>query len=213
MPDSDFSQSRASMVKDQISKRGINDPTVLEAFGSIPRHLFVPKNKIDSAYSDGPLAIGYDQTISQPYIAALMTEILQLKPGLSALEIGTGSGYQAAILAYLGIKVYTIERIKNLGQKASDRFKALGYDIKVKISDGTLGWPEYAPYDRIIITAAAWSVPDALMDQLKAGGGIVAPLGGRMHQNLTILDKTSDNRIKEKKVCGCVFVPLIGEGV
>ena len=213
MPDSDFSQSRASMVKDQISKRGINDPTVLEAFGSIPRHLFVPKNKIDSAYSDGPLAIGYDQTISQPYIAALMTEILQLKPGLSALEIGTGSGYQAAILAYLGIKVYTIERIKNLGQKASDRFKALGYDIKVKISDGTLGWPEYAPYDRIIITAAAWSVPDALMDQLKAGGRIVAPLGGRMHQNLTILDKTSDNRIKEKKVCGCVFVPLIGEGV
>lgn len=211
MNEPDFKALREKMVSEQILKRGIDTPKILEAFNTIPRHLFVPPDQKKFAYSDCPLSIGKGQTISQPYMVALMTQVLEVSPGMHVLEVGTGSGYQAAILFFLGAIVYSIERIPALAKRAKSLFDSLGYKIEIKVGDGTLGWPEYAPYDRIIVAAASLYTPPPLIEQLNIGGRVVIPLGQRFHQNLVVLHKLSKDRVKEENICGCVFVPLIGE--
>lgn len=166
------------MVEQQIEKRGVKDPLVLKAMREVPRHEFVPENLQNQAYDGTPLPIGYGQTISQPYIVALMTENLQIVPGCKVLEVGTGSGYQAAILARMGCQVYTIEIIKDLAEKAEEKLKELSYDnVIVKQGDGYLGWEEEAPFDRIIVTCAVDHLPPPLLSQLKEGGKMVIPVG------------------------------------
>lgn len=207
----DFERLREEMVSEQILKRGITDEKILEAFRNIPRHLFVPENQRNFAYQDHPLPIGEGQTISQPYIVALMSWLLELQPFQKVLEIGTGSGYQTAILAYLGAEVYSVERIAILAEKAQRLLGQLGFkNIKIKIGDGTLGWKEYSPYDRIIVTAASPSILESWKKQLKVGGKIVLPLDEGGYQKLVVVDKVSDTEFKERKICDCIFVPLIG---
>jgi protein-L-isoaspartate(D-aspartate) O-methyltransferase len=211
MKESDFEYLRQQMVINQIFKRQIDDPEILEAFRQVKRQLFVPEEQRKAAYDDCPLPIGQNQTISQPYIVALMTKILDISPGMSVLEVGTGSGYQAAILSVLGAKVYGVERIPSLAKKAKELLDSLGYKIEIRTGDGTLGWPEYAPYDRIIVAAASPKIPQTLIEQLKIAGKLVIPLEGRFHQDLTLVDKVSKSNIKTKVISGCVFVPLIGK--
>ncbi len=207
----DYSGLKKQMVDEQIAGRGIKDRRVLAAFYKVPRHKFVPPDKIDSAYGDFPVPIGAGQTISQPYIVALMTELLDLKGSEKVLEIGAGSGYQAAILAGLAREVYTIERVPALAIKTGGIFKELGYNnIKLKTGDGTLGWPEEAPFDRVIITAASPVVPQPLGEQLKENGKLVLPLGESFSQILTLVEKES-GELHYKDICGCVFVPLVGK--
>lgn len=199
------------MVQEQLIPRGISNPKALDAFYKVERHKFVPKDLISSAYADFPLAIGENQTISQPYIVALMTECLDLTGKERILEIGTGSGYQTAILAGLAQQVYSIERIDNLAQKAKDLLESLGYsNIEIMRGDGTLGWPEAAPFDRIIITAATSHIPEPLIEQLKERGKLIIPLGGSFSQALTLAEK-ENNQLKLRKICDCVFVPLVGK--
>ncbi len=206
----DFKKMREDMVRYQIEMRGILDPRVLDAMRSVERHLFVPKEYLDEAYNDHPLPIGHGQTISQPYIVALMTEALELKGDEKVLEIGTGSGYQTAILAQLAKEVYSIERIPELYEKAREKLNQLGYkNIKLKLFDGTLGWDEYQPYDAILVTAGAPSVPQPLLDQLKEGGRLVIPVGERHEQELIKIIKQKDTQIRES-LGGCRFVDLIG---
>ncbi|MFA5156413.1 MAG: protein-L-isoaspartate(D-aspartate) O-methyltransferase [Candidatus Omnitrophota bacterium] len=207
----DYTVSRKQMVDEQIISRGISDPRVISAFYKVPRHKFVPQGSIDSAYGDFPVPIGEGQTISQPYIVALMTEKLDLTGSKKILEIGTGSGYQTAILAELAKEVYTIERIPALADKAIALFNESGYgNIKVKTGDGTLGWPEQAPFDRIIITAATPAMPFPLIEQLKDGGRAVLPLGENFSQVLTVAEK-KHGQLQYKDICGCMFVPLVGK--
>jgi len=206
-----FVASREEMVSRQIRSRGINDGRILEAFRNIPRHVFVPDQQKRFAYNDCPLPIGNEQTISQPYMVALMTLHLDIEAETSVLEIGTGSGYQAAILAFLGARVYTMERFPSLAGQAKKVLDSLGMKVQAKEGDGTLGWPEHAPYDRIIVTAGFSLIPPRLIEQLRAGGRMVIPIGERFHQDLTIVDKISQDEIKEERVCGCIFVPLVGE--
>ncbi len=206
----DFEFEREKMVQKQLAERGIKDQAVLNAFLKIPRHKFIPEDGKDSAYEDFPLPIGLGQTISQPYIVALMTQYLQLKPGEKVLEIGTGSGYQAAILRELGAEVYTVERLKPLYQQAKEVLSKLGYDIQMKLGDGTEGWPEFSPFDKVIITAAVYKVPKPVSEQVSLGGIIVLPRGGLVSQTLTVLKKTSRG-FSEEQICGCVFVPLVGK--
>jgi protein-L-isoaspartate(D-aspartate) O-methyltransferase len=205
-----FDKLRENMVYNQIIRRGITDDKLLNAFREVPRHLFVPLFKRSFAYEDYPISIGEGQTISQPYIVALMTQLCEITKGEKVLEIGTGSGYQAAIIAYLGGEVYTIERIASLAKKAKETLYSLNFKVKIKVGDGSLGWPEYAPYDKIMVTAASPSVSPCWQEQLKIGGRIVLPLGEGMHQDLTVVEKISHSELKKKTVCGCVFVPLIG---
>lgn len=207
-----FREERERMVKEQIKARGIDDPRLLSAMGKVPRHLFVPPEYRDSAYEDRPLPIGYGQTISQPYIVALMTHHLQLKPTDRVLEIGTGSGYQAAVLAELVKEVYTIEIIPELAREASERLKELGYEnVHVKCGDGFFGWPEHAPFDAIIITCAAPEVPPRLVDQLREGGRMILPLGADpFYQTLTLITKR-DGKLEKRRITGVVFVPMTGE--
>ncbi len=211
MDEDAFTSLREEMVSGQILSRRINDTRILKAFKSIPRHIFVPDAQKRFAYSDSPLPIGSNQTISQPYMVALMTQYLNLKPKMRVLEIGCGSGYQAAILAFLEAQVYTMERLASLAKEAKKVLESLKLSVKIKVGDGTLGWSEHAPYDRIIVTAAASQTPAALIEQLKVGGRIVIPLGERSHQDLTVIDRVSQNKISEQEVCGCRFVPLVGE--
>ena len=199
------------MVTEQIIRRGISDRNVVSAFKNIPRELFVPDNQRNFAYDDRPLSIGKGQTISQPYIAALMTSVLYLEKNNKVLEIGTGSGYQSAILSYLGAELYTVERIPELAEKAATVLNYLGFNVNIKIGDGTLGWHDYSPYDRIIVTAASEILPAPLIGQLKAGGRIVAPVGGKWQQELIIFEKINEGLLKKTFVCGCVFVPLVGK--
>jgi protein-L-isoaspartate(D-aspartate) O-methyltransferase len=207
----DFLILRKRMVQEQLIPRGIADEGVLEAFRKVERHKFVPGELASSAYADYPVPIGQGQTISQPYIVALMTEYLKLSGKEKVLEIGTGSGYQAAILAELAKEVFSIERLAGLAEKAGSLVDSLGYkNIRIKIDDGTLGWPEEAPFDRIIITAACPKVPLPLIEQLKEGGRLIAPVGESFSQVLRLIEK-KEGRINEEPICGCVFVPLIGK--
>lgn len=199
------------MVDEQIISRGIHNKRVLDAFYKIERHKFIPPELIKIAYSDFPLPIGENQTISQPYIVSLMTEYLDLTGSEKVLEIGTGSGYQTAILAELAKEIYSIERFESLAQKAQHLFKELNYtNIKIKTGDGTLGWLDAAPFDRIIITAASPYVPLPLGEQLKEGGKLILPLGENCSQVLTLAEK-KQNKFIYRDICGCTFVPLIGK--
>ena len=187
----DWDAARRRMVDEQLRARDISSPRVLEAMLAVPRHLFVPESLRDEAYRDSPLPIGHDQTISQPYIVAFMTQALDVRPEHRVLEVGTGSGYQAAVLAALAKEVYTIEIVAPLAKQARERLPALGYrNVEVRTGNGYLGWPEHAPYDRVMVTAAPDHVPDALLKQLKIGGLMAIPVGTAI-QELRILRRTA----------------------
>ncbi|MFH1655430.1 MAG: protein-L-isoaspartate(D-aspartate) O-methyltransferase [Candidatus Omnitrophota bacterium] len=202
---------REDMVQSQLVARDIQDKKVLEVFRKVQRHKFVSEDMQLSAYADHPLPIGADQTISQPYMVALMTQLLNLKPEDRVLEIGTGSGYQAAILAELAKEVYSVERISSLAEIAEKVIKELGYkNVKIKVDDGSLGWEESSPFDAIIVTAASPEIPEALINQLAEKGRLVMPVGGGFGQTLVLVEKIK-GKIITKNICGCVFVPLIGK--
>ncbi|MDH4161668.1 MAG: protein-L-isoaspartate(D-aspartate) O-methyltransferase [Nitrospirota bacterium] len=206
----DFDKERRLMVEEQLIPRGIRNPRVLDAMRKVQRHEFMPEALRLQAYGDHAMPIGEGQTISQPYIVALMTELLGLKGPERVLEIGTGSGYQAAVLAELCQKVYTVERVKTLADKARQNLDRLGYrNVAMKVFDGTYGWKDMAPFDAIIVTAASPSVPQPLVEQLKEGGVLVVPVGERMSQELLSIVKTSTG-IRTERSIPCVFVPLIG---
>ncbi|MCM8762240.1 MAG: protein-L-isoaspartate(D-aspartate) O-methyltransferase [Candidatus Omnitrophica bacterium] len=207
----DFARVRKLMVENQLISRGIRNKKVIDVFLKIPREKFVPEHLKEYAYEDGPLSIGKGQTISQPYIVALMTEALDVKGGEKVLEVGTGSGYQSAILAEMGCEVYSIERIPELARTAKKVLEGLGYNVKIKVGDGTLGWDEFSPYDRIVVTAAGPEIPPSLYNQLKDGGIIIMPVGDRYFQDL-ILVKKIGTRMERRSFGGCQFVPLIGTG-
>ena len=202
---------REEMVKSQIESRGVTDRNVLAAMRSIPRHRFVSEAFADQAYDDHPLPIGEQQTISQPYIVAEMTQALALTPEDRVLELGTGSGYQAAILSRIAYRVYTIERIHNLYLKARKLFDRLGYhNIVTRYADGTLGWQEESPFDAIIVTAGAPEVPQSLLNQLTVGGRMVLPVGNQYSQELIKLVR-DEQGVHQTKLGGCRFVKLVGE--
>ena len=199
-----------AMVDDQIVARGVRDPRVLSALRKVPRHRFVPDARRDEAYEDTPLSIGHGQTISQPYIVAAMTELLNVSDGDKVLEIGTGSGYQAAVLAELGAKVYSIEIISSLAERADAILQDLGYgNVHVRVGDGFLGWPEHAPFDAIIVTAAPSEVPQPLIDQLAPGGRLVIPVGGD-RQVLKLIQRAKTGELSRRTVFGVRFVPMTG---
>jgi protein-L-isoaspartate(D-aspartate) O-methyltransferase len=207
----DYRLARERMVKNQLIPRGIADENVLRAMGKIQRHLFVEEALVGEAYNDHPLPIGHKQTISQPYIVALMTEALELTGKEKVLEIGTGSGYQTAILAELSDRVYTIERIEPLIERSKNLLQSLGYrNIFFKAYDGTLGWEDFAPFDAIMVAAGAPKVPDPLRKQLADGGRMIIPIGNKYSQDLIKVTRTKD-RFAEKNLGGCRFVDLIGE--
>jgi protein-L-isoaspartate(D-aspartate) O-methyltransferase len=206
----DFTIARKRMVKNQLAPRGIKDERVLQVMGKIPRHLFIEETLAGEAYNDHPVPIGEKQTISQPYIVALMTEALELEGNENTLEIGTGSGYQTAILAELSSKVYTIERIKSLLVKARKILAQLGYNnILFNAFDGTMGWSEYAPFDAIMVTAGAPSPPKPLIDQLADNGRMIIPVGDRYTQELIKIVRKGKS-LEQKSLGGCRFVNLIG---
>ncbi len=210
-PSDSLASLREEMVRRQIEARGIRAPKLLEVLRRIPRHEFVPGLFGRAAYEDHPLPIGAGQTISQPYMVALMTERLELTGKERVLEIGTGSGYQTAILSSLAAKVYTVERVSELARRAEEIFSRLGYsNIEVQVGDGTRGWEEHSPYDGIIVTAGAPVVPPPLLEELSEGGRLVIPVGGGYSQSLAIF-RREGGRITRRDECGCVFVPLIGE--
>jgi protein-L-isoaspartate(D-aspartate) O-methyltransferase len=240
LEDKDFTLHRHRMVENQLRARGITDDRVLAAMERVPRHLFVPVAERRSAYDDGPLPIGLGQTISQPYMVARMTQLLRLAPDSRVLEIGTGSGYQAAVLAELAAAVWTVERHPDLARRAEQLLVKLGYaNVRVIAGDGTLGFPEAAPYDGIMVTAAAPYVPEALRTQLGPDGRMVIPVTAGYSQDLRLIERLPDSvspalsvadtsaatsagptvdgaevpepRYRETSVLGCVFVPLIGE--
>jgi protein-L-isoaspartate(D-aspartate) O-methyltransferase len=202
---------RQQMVKEQIEKRGIKDARVLEAMRKVKRHVFVPEAYRDLAYSDRPLPIGNDQTISQPYIVALMTDYLNLKKGDKVLEVGTGSGYQAAVLAEITPEVYSIEIIPELAENARSVLRDQGYNqVNIKIGDGYKGWKEHAPYDGIIVTASPSDVPPPLKAQLAEGGRLIIPVGGAVFQKLILLEK-QNGKIERKEISGVRFVPMVDD--
>ncbi len=209
--DSNYKQKREEMVSMQIMRRGVSDERVLNAMRTVERHLFVPEHQMPFAYEDYPLPIGYNQTISQPYIVALMTELLKLEGNDTVLEVGTGSGYQAAVLAEIGCKVYTIEIVPELAESARINLEKRGYiNIKVKAGDGYKGWEEYAPFDAIIITAAAEEVPPPLIEQLREGGRMVVPVDVDFgYQMLKVISKGENGNIHEKDTIPVRFVPLV----
>ncbi|MFC1647985.1 protein-L-isoaspartate(D-aspartate) O-methyltransferase [Nanoarchaeota archaeon] len=198
------------MVEKQLKKRGISDERVLDAMKKVPRHEFVPKEQKSEAYFDNPVPIGQGQTISQPYMVAVMTELLELKGDEKVLEIGTGSGYQAAILAELAGEVISIERISELAAQAKSTLKELGYDVNVVVGDGTKGYEQEAPYDAIIVTAGAPRIPEALIQQLKDGGRLIIPVGDRSQQDLVRVVRKGNEFIEDYHTA-CRFVPLVGE--
>jgi protein-L-isoaspartate(D-aspartate) O-methyltransferase len=200
-----------ALIDRELRPDGITDERVLDALYKVRREKFIPETMRDRAYDNYPLPIGENQTISQPYIVAHMTQALDLKPEDKVLEIGTGSGYQAAILAELAGVVYSVERLDSLALKARTNLYSQGYrNIILVVGDGTKGLPEYAPYDKIIVTAAAPRVPDALLEQLKNGGKLVIPVGGKFVQDLQLVEKALNGRIVKRSLGGCRFVPLIG---
>jgi protein-L-isoaspartate(D-aspartate) O-methyltransferase len=203
-------RARERMVKEQIEARGVKDPLTLAAMRKVERHRFVPEASVESAYADHPLPIGHGQTISQPYIVAFMTEALGLQGGERVLEVGTGSGYQAAVLAEIAARVYTIEIVEPLATEARERLAALGYrNVEVRSGDGYRGWPEAAPFDAIIVTAAAPRIPEPLTDQLADGGRLVIPVGDEF-QELVVVTRRGTG-LEERRVLPVRFVPMTGE--
>lgn len=206
-----FEELRNRMVDEQLIPRGIKDERVLAAMRKVPRHMFVGKYLRDQAYGDYALPIGEGQTISQPYMVGVMTEALGLKGNEKVLEIGTGSGYQAAVLAELARHVYTIERIASLAMRARDLLEKIGYDnVSVKVFNGTLGWREESPFDAIIVTAGAPEIPSALIEQIIEGGRLIIPVGDRYSQMLTKVVRTPEG-VTAMPILPCIFVPLVGE--
>lgn len=198
------------MVEQQLAARGITDARVLEAMERVPRHLFVPPARRSAAYDDTPLPLGEGQTISQPYMVAWMTELLELEGDETVLEIGTGSGYQAAILGVLAARVYTVERIEELAAGAGARLNELGFEnVRIVVGDGSKGLPEHAPYDAIIVTAGSPAVPEVLVDQLAVGGRMVIPVGTSSMQMLTLVTRDEEG-VRHREIGTCVFVPLVG---
>ncbi|MDX1603680.1 MAG: protein-L-isoaspartate(D-aspartate) O-methyltransferase [Salinimicrobium sediminis] len=204
-----FQQQRENLVKNQLIPRGIKNKAVLEAMRSVERHLMVPKDVQKHAYEDRPLPIGSGQTISQPFIVAFMTQAIQPEPGMKVLEIGTGSGYQAAVLAEIVDEVYTIETVEALGKKAEKTLTGMGYkNIFYKIGDGYHGWEEHAPFDAIIVTAAPEEIPPRLIEQLKTGGKMVIPVGPSANQHLKLIEKKKNGKITSKELLPVRFVPF-----
>ena len=212
---SERTEHREKMVSYQMRARGIKDPNVLRAMNTVPRHAFVEESLRPRAYGDHPLPIGYNQTISQPYIVAYMTEALHLTPDSNVLEIGTGSGYQAAVAAEIAAEVYTIEIIEPLAAAAKDRLAALGYrNVRTKAADGFYGWPDHAPFDAIIITAAASFIPPPLIEQLKPSGRMIIPLGSPYGvQTLVLVTKNTAGRVTTKRLLPVRFVPMLGRAI
>jgi protein-L-isoaspartate(D-aspartate) O-methyltransferase len=205
-----YIERRWDMVENQIVSRGINDARVIKAMLKVKRHLFVPKEYLDSAYSDKPIPIEKEQTVSQPYMVALMTELLNSSPGKKILEIGTGSGYQSAILAETGCDLYTIEIIEDTAANARKTLEKLGYsNIKYRIGDGYRGWEENAPFEGIIVTAAPADIPDKLIEQLSQGGRMIIPVGD-LSQELLLIENTNEG-VKRKKITAVRFVPMTGQ--
>jgi len=205
-----FDEQRRDMVERQLRRNGIRDERVLDAMGAVPREAFVPPNQQAHAYVDGALPIEHGQSISQPYMVALMTQALELTGPERVLEIGTGTGYQVAVLAALCEMVYSVERIPELAETARQRLAALGIaNVEINVGDGTLGWPEHAPYDGIIVTAGAPRAPEPLVEQLADGGRLVIPVGDRFTQMLNVYVKEPD-ALRERNLCACKFVPLLG---
>ena len=206
-----YAEERAQMVKWQIENRGINDPEILDAMRTVKRHHFVPKQYRSRAYRDGPLSIGHGQTISQPYIVALMTEKLQLDENDKVLEIGTGSGYQAAVLAEITPHVYSIEIVEELAIKVREALRQQGYsNVHMKIGDGFKGWKKHAPFDGIIVTCSPSNVPEPLKQQLAEGGRMIIPVGGPYIQQLVLLKK-KQGKIEKSSVSGVRFVPMVDD--
>jgi protein-L-isoaspartate(D-aspartate) O-methyltransferase len=209
-PDGGGTVARARMVEEQIRARGVRDPLTLRAMEAVPRHLFVPPSHTDEAYQDHPLPIGHEQTISQPYVVAFMTEALGLKGGETVLEVGTGSGYQAAVLARIVARVYSVEIVEPLAAEAKRRLASLGYsNVEVRAGDGYLGWPEAAPFDGIVVTAAAPRIPEPLKAQLADGGRLVIPVGDEF-QELVIVTRHGA-AFEERRVLPVRFVPMTGK--
>jgi protein-L-isoaspartate(D-aspartate) O-methyltransferase len=208
-PGGDWEARRQRMVTQQLTPRGIKHPEVLAAMGRVPRHEFVPENVRGSAYEDRPLHIGHKQTISQPYIVAYMTEAVDPKPGQKVLEVGTGSGYQAAVLAELVGEVYTVELLAELAGTAAQTLERLGYkNVKVRAGDGYRGWPQAAPFDAIVVTCGADHVPEPLFEQLKPGGKMIIPVGPTPFQNLRLISKGPKGERHERELLPVAFVPL-----
>jgi protein-L-isoaspartate(D-aspartate) O-methyltransferase len=207
-----FARARQAMVEEQVASRGVRDPAVLQALRSVPRHLFVPPAWRGEAYEDYPLPIGDGQTISQPYIVGLMTQSLKLRKGEKVLEVGTGSGYQAAVLSLLVGEVFTVEISENLARRAAETLKRLGYaNVRVRCGDGFFGWPEAAPFDAVIVTCAVDHIPPPLLEQLREGGRLILPLGNaRTFQTLTLVTK-KNGRAVVRKIIDVRFVPMTGE--
>jgi len=205
-----YEQERKDLT-DLLRKKGISDETVLDAINSVERHQFIPNVIGHHAYKDTALPIGYSQTISQPYTVAFMTEAMKLQRGNKVLEIGTGSGYQAAILLHMGMKVFSIERNQEIHERTQQMFDNMGLRAVLRCSDGTLGWEEYAPYDSIIVTAGSPSIPKQLKKQLNIGGRLVIPVGDRRSQKLNVLTKKSEDDFSVEEISSFVFVPLIGK--
>jgi len=201
---------RDRMVDIQLAGRGISDPAVLAAFRAVPRERFVPPDRERVAYSDRALPLSDGQTISQPYMVARTTELARVRPGARVLDVGTGSGYQAAILAAMGCEVWSIERIAVLAERAAERLDALGYGVRVVVGDGSRGWPDGAPYDAIVCAAAAPELPPSWGEQLAVGGRAVLPIGGRSMQHLTVVERTAEG-FETTRYDPCVYVPLVGD--
>lgn len=210
-PTGDLAERRQIMVERQIADRGINDPATLTAMREVPRHEFLPARLRDEAYMDYPLPIGHGQTISQPFIVAFMTQAIRPQPGERILEIGAGSGYQAAVLAKTGAEVYTVEIVEPLAAMARQTLSRLGYgNVRVRHGDGFRGWPEQAPFDAIIVTCAPDRIPPALVEQLREGGRMIIPVGGGLDQQLVLLRKVG-GRVEQQSVLPVRFVPMTGE--
>ena len=211
LPGDDRADERERMVTTQLQARDVEDEAVLDAMRTVPRHEYMPREYRQLAYQDSPQPIGHEQTISQPYIVARMTELLDVEEGQRILEIGTGSGYQAAVLAELNADVYTIEIICELAERAEEDLERTGYgDIQVKCGDGYQGWPDHAPFDRIIVTAAPPEIPDALVEQLKVGGKMVVPVGEEGHiQTLQVIEKVDDDDVEITEIAEVRFVPMV----
>jgi len=209
--EAEYRKERLNMVNRQLRERGITDQRVLKVMEEVPRHKFVPKEYRSMAYQDTPLPIGEGQTISQPYMVAIMAQSLKLQGHEKVLEIGTGSGYQSAVLSRLAREVYTIERLPTLALMARETLKELGYDnVRVIIANGTLGYPQEAPFSAILVTAGAPRIPGPLIDQLEEGGKLVIPIGDQINQILTLVTKIGGKTVQQE-IVGCMFVPLIGQ--